>query len=194
VQLAAGPVSLRPLRRRDRGAWQRLRDDNRDWLREWDATMPPGEVTAARSFPAMVRELRSLARHGRCLPFAVLHEGRLVGQLTISNIVWGSARWGQAGYWIDRGHAGRGIMPTALAMAVDHCFFGVGLHRVEVAIRPENTASLRVVEKLGIREIGLAPRYLHISGAWRDHRLFAITVEEVPRGLLTRWRASSGTA
>ncbi|HET7327908.1 MAG TPA: GNAT family protein [Nocardioidaceae bacterium] len=187
---------LRPLRRRDRADWQRLRATNRDWLQEWDATMPPsgppwGPTSgapdeAARGYPAMVRELRALARAGRCLPFAVLYERRMVGQLTVSNIVWGSARWGQVGYWIDQGHAGRGIMTTAVALAIDHCFFGMGLHRIEVAIRPENTASLRVVEKLRIGEIGLAPRYLHISGAWRSHRLFAITVEEVPRGLLAR--------
>ena len=62
----------------------------------------------------------------------------------------------------------------------------VGLHRIEVAIRPENTSSLRVVEKLGIKEIGYAPRYLHIDGDWRDHKLFAITREEVPLGLLHR--------
>ena len=71
-------------------------------------------------------------------------------------------------------------------MVIDHCFGPVGLHRIEVAIRPENTSSLRVVEKLGIKQIGLAPRFLHIDGDWRDHRLFAITKEEVPLGLLHR--------
>ena len=40
-------------------------------------------------------------------------------------------------------------------MALDHCFFVVGLHRVEATIRPENHASRRVVEKLGFREEGL---------------------------------------
>ena len=62
---------------------------------------------------------------------------------------------------------------------VDHLFWTVKLHRVEIAIRPENTNSLRVVEKLGIREIGYAPKFLHIDGEWRDHRLYAITVEEL---------------
>jgi [ribosomal protein S5]-alanine N-acetyltransferase len=67
----------------------------------------------------------------------------------------------------------------------------VGLHRIEIAIRPENVASLRVVAKLGLREIGLAPNYLHINGAWRDHRVFAVTVEEVPGGLMARWRQAA---
>ncbi|MGH3383922.1 MAG: GNAT family N-acetyltransferase [Nocardioidaceae bacterium] len=179
------------MRRRDRADWQHLRAVNRDWLVQWDATLPPGGPTHGRGFGSMVRELHRLARQGRGLPFVVTFDGRMVGQLTVSNIVWGSARWAQVGYWIDRGYAGRGIMPTAVALAIDHCFFTLGLHRVEVAIRPENVASIRVVEKLGLRRIGIAPRYLHISGDWRDHVLFAVTVEEVPLGLLTRWRETA---
>ena len=37
-----------------------------------------------------------------------------------------------------------------------------------------------------IREVGYAPRFLHIDGAWRDHRIYAITVEECPDGMLAR--------
>ena len=134
----------------------------------------------------MVRSMRREARAGRQLPFVVEYDGRFVGQLTVSNIVRGSAQYASIGYWIDQAYAGRGIITRAVAMVIDHCFEIVGLHRIEVAIRPENTASLRVVEKLGIKEIGYAPRYLHIDGDWRDHKLFAITREEVPHGLLHR--------
>lgn len=188
MELAAGPVGLRPIRRRDRAAWREVRDRNRDWLREWDASMPPGATPFTPGFGAMVREMHAAARQGRMLPFVVTCDGRLVGQVTVNNIVWGSARWGQVGYWIDRDFAGRGIIPTAVALVVDHAFFGVGLHRIEVAVRPENTASLRVVDKLGFSRVGAAPRYLHINGAWRDHLLFALTVEDVPLGLLRRWQ------
>jgi len=104
--------------------------------------------------------------------------------------VRGSAQYASIGYWIDETYAGRGITTRAVAMAIDHCFGPVGLHRIEVAIRPENTSSLRVVEKLGIKEIGYAPRYLHIDGDWRDHKLFAITREEVPMGLVRRLDAA----
>ena len=68
------------------------------------------------------------------------------------------------GYWIDEGHAGRGIIPTAVAMACDHCFHDAGCTGSRSRSGPENIASLRVVEKLGFARIGLAPRYLHING------------------------------
>jgi [ribosomal protein S5]-alanine N-acetyltransferase len=75
-------------------------------------------------------------------------------------------------------------------LVIDHCFTGVGLHRVEVDIRPENTASLRVVEKLGLRREGYYERFLDIDGAWRDHVAFAITIEELGGAtLLSRLRS-----
>ncbi|MCF8538458.1 MAG: GNAT family N-acetyltransferase, partial [Candidatus Nanopelagicales bacterium] len=87
------------------------------------------------------------------------------------------------GYWIDREVAGRGIMPTAVALAIDHCFTSLHLHRIEINIRPENTASLRVVEKLGLRLEGERPAYLHIDGDWRDHRTFVVFADDVPSGV-----------
>lgn len=186
VQLEHGDVRLRPLRWRDSRAWRRLRSQNADWLNPWEATSPAPDVPL-RSFGQMVRELARQARAGRTLPFAIDHRGQLAGQLTVSGVMWGSLRSAQVGYWVDRGRAGRGIAPTALALATDHCLLTLGLHRIEVNIRPENVASLRVVEKLGFRDEGVRRRYLHIDGDWRDHRTFALTIEDVPHGLLTRW-------
>ncbi len=122
------------------------------------------------------------------MPFAITVGGVFAGQLTVSNIVRGSAQFASIGYWIDERYAGRGVVPVSVAMAIDHCFFTAGLHRIEISIRPENTNSLRVVEKLGLKEFGYAERYLHIDGEWRDHRQFAVTVEECPRGMMSRLR------
>lgn len=187
--LQAGQVGLRPISRQDRAVWLEVRSRNAGWLAPWEAT-PPAEGGRVMTFSQMVRSLRKQARQGTMLPFAVTYDGRLVGQVTVGGITWGSLCSAHVGYWVDQRVAGRGVMPTAVALAADHCFRTVGLHRLEVNIRPENTASLRVVEKLGFREEGTRSAFLHIAGAWRDHRSFALTAEEVPEGLLTRWRAS----
>ncbi|MHB2024353.1 MAG: GNAT family N-acetyltransferase [Mycobacteriales bacterium] len=193
AQLSEGEVTIRPLRLRDGAAWSELRRRNAGWLQPWEATPPAGAVAfrdSVGTFVTMARDLRRHARAGTALPFAVVYRGALCGQLTFANIVRGSLNSAYAGYWVDEQVAGRGVMPTALAMGVDHCFRSVGLHRVEANIRPENHASRRVAEKLGFREEGLRHRYLHIAGAYRDHICFAITVEDVPEGLLVRWRNS----
>jgi ribosomal-protein-alanine N-acetyltransferase len=171
---------------RDASRWAQLRRDNLEWLGPWESTRPPGAGVRTAGYRSLTRDLLRQARSGRALPFVVTYDDAMVGQLTVTGVTWGSARWAQIGYWIDRGHAGRGIMPVAVALACDHCFLAMGLHRIEIAIRPENVASLRVVEKLGFHQIGLAPRYLHINGDWRDHLIFAVTVEEAPDGILSR--------
>ncbi len=186
VTLREGDVTVRPFARKDAQDWKVARRANAEWLRPWDATVPPGGAERPTTFRALVRRLDRLARAGLCMPFAIDVEGRFAGQITVNNIVRGSAQFASVGYWLDRQYAGRGVMPLAVAMVIDHCFLAAGLHRIEVAIRPENSNSLRVVEKLGLREFGYAPRYLHIDGVWRDHRLYAVTVEECPDLLVKR--------
>lgn len=192
VTLRTGSLVLRPIRHRDKAAWTALRHRNARWLAPWEASNPDPEGSLP-TYHQMVRSLTAQARAGSSLPFLITEQepgsrdARLVGQLTVSGITWGSAMSATLGYWVDSARAGRGLAPTAVALATDFCFRDLGLHRMEINIRPENRASLRVVEKLGFRDEGLRPRYLHIAGQWADHRSFALTEEEVPRGLLTPW-------
>src|SRR3954447_14636067 len=189
--LTDGDVTLRPLRMRDATAWMESRRRNVEWLRPWEATPPTGPSifgVSAAVFTTMTRRLRADARAGRALPFVVVVDGKFAGQLNVAGIVRGSMDSAHVGYWVDQRVAGRGVMPTAVALAVDHCFGPVGLHRIEVNIRPENVASRRVVEKLGFRPEGTRERFLHIDGAWRDHLSFALTVEDAPNGVLPGWR------
>ncbi|MGC3994313.1 MAG: GNAT family protein [Propionicimonas sp.] len=195
VRLSHGPVALRPLRRRDEVDWARIRRQSTAWFRPWDSTRPPESPEPGQTFAQLVTSFSQRARRGQMLPWAVefTPEGgraRFVGQVTVSGITRGSACWAQVGYWIDPSWAGRGIIPTAVAMATDYCFTGAGLHRVEVAIRPENTNSLAVVRKLGFRYEGRRARYMHVDGAWRDHDVVVLTPEEVPGGVLARYEAT----
>jgi ribosomal-protein-alanine N-acetyltransferase len=184
------PVVLRALRGKDRREWEVLKAENIDWLEPWETTSPE-PVTKGLTFRQMLRQFNHEAAEGRLQPFAIELEGRLVGQLHLFGITWGAVRSAFAGYWVAERVAGQGIMPLALAAACDHAFVGLGLHRVEVNIRPENKASLRVVHKLGFREEGLRLRYLHIDGQWRDHRSFALTSEDLGDvSMVERWHRS----
>ena len=189
VQLRWGRVGLRPLRYRDKREWSQLREDNRSWLSRWEATSPTGDGVP-RSFNAMVRTQSSQARAGLQVPLAITLDEALVGQISINPLWWGSLRCGAIGYWVAQSVAGQGIAPLAVAMLTDHAMLVMGVHRIELNIRPENVASLRVAEKLGFRDEGLRQAYLHIDGGWRDHRAFALTSEELPQGLVARYRTA----
>jgi len=193
AELADGPIRVRPLSRGDARDWCELRRRNHDWLQPWESTVPhaprswTGPVTRA-TYRRMLRSMRRQARAGVALPFAVDADRRLVGQVTVTAITRGSLQSGTVGYWVDQSVAGRGIIPTAVALVVDHCLTTVGLHRVEVNIRPENARSRRVADKLGFRNEGLRQGYLHIDGRWCDHVCYALTVEDAAGGVLKRYR------
>lgn len=188
LKVVAGEIGLRPVRLRDGSTWSRLRLRDEDYLRIWE---PEAEGTWAERFapmawPVLCGGLRATARRGQALPFAITVDGRFAGQLTLGNVVRGSLRSAWVGYWVESRAAGGGVATAAVALAVDHAFGPVGLHRIEATVRPENAASLRVLAKLGFRDEGLLQRYLEVDGAWRDHRLLAVTRDEVGAGLVSR--------
>ena len=185
-----GGVYVRSIRARDARPLRALLKDNRSWLQQWEATIP-----GYSEFPPVgdiIRSLLRLAKQNQAAPFIIEHDGDVVGQITVSGLSFGSLSSGSIGYWISQDRAGKGITPTAVALVADWCFTGLGIHRVEICIRPENVSSLRIVRKLGMRYEGLRRRYIHIDGDWRDHFCFAVTIDEVPGGLLAR--LTRGTA
>ena len=187
--LRDGVTVLRPIRVRDARALEAELIESRRWLRPWEATSPSAPVNWDTR--GSIRNLLAASRVGTGLPFIIETQGQLAGQLNVSGISYGSLASATIGYWVGAGFAGRGLTPTAVALATDHIFFTTGLHRMEICIRPENEASLRVVEKLGFRYEGLRRRYIHINGDWRDHFSFALTIDEVPQGVLQRWKTGS---
>ena len=194
--LSDGPVLLRAYRRRDGGAWSAVRLANHEWLAPWEPN-PPGsweELNSPLAYRWFYRDQRRSIRDGTAMPFAVMLADdtgarRYVGHIGLGNVTRRAFGSAYAGYWVDGAVAGRGVIPTALALLVDHAFGAAGLHRVEVNVRPENRASRRVAEKLGFREEAYHQRYMFIDGAWRDHIGYALTSEEVRAdgGLLARW-------
>ena len=178
--LTGDEITLRPPRLRDRSHWNRVRAENKEWLSPWEATLPqiPLDSPAYEnqsnrpSFYEMVRLLNHEARSGRSYSFFIWHENNLVGQITMGGVMYGALRGAHIGYWIDRNFANRGFTTQAVKLVTAFGFAQLGLHRIEINVRPENSASCRVAEKAGYLQEGQRKAFLHIDGAWRDHICF----------------------
>jgi [ribosomal protein S5]-alanine N-acetyltransferase len=103
---------------------------------------------------------------------------RFCGEINLSSVQRGPFQSAYVGYWIDRDTAGRGLMPEAVVLVARFAFEQVHLHRIQISIIPRNYRSRRVVEKLKLRDEGIAQRYLEINGVWEDHIRYAVTIEE----------------
>lgn len=180
ITLEGENILLRPGRFRDKSRWDAVRAENKEWLTPWEATLPlvPEDTPASEfiskrpSFYAMVGAINREARAGRSYSFMMWSERNLVGQITMGGVVFGALRSAHIGYWIDRNYANKGLTTDAVNTLTRFGFEGLGLHRIEINVRPENVASCQVALKAGYHFEGDRPNFLHIAGAWRDHKCF----------------------
>jgi ribosomal-protein-alanine N-acetyltransferase len=109
--------------------------------------------------------------------FVVATADDLVGFVNISDIILGAYLRGTVGYGVFAPSAGRGYMTEGLALAVEHAFGQLGLHRLEADIQPGNLASIGLVKRVGFVHEGYSRGFARINGVWRDHERYAITPE-----------------
>jgi ribosomal-protein-alanine N-acetyltransferase len=181
TQLRGRRVLLRPLVLGDFDAWREVRHRNREWLLKWEPKPPPGQPDDTESKPAFNARCGAREREwqlGTGYGFGIFVEGALAGEINLSGVQRGPFQNTYVGYWMDEGKAGNGYVPESLVAVSRFAFEDLRLHRLQVAIIPRNRASRRVVEKLELREEGIAVRYLAINGKWEDHIRYALTAEE----------------
>jgi len=174
-------VMLRPLIVSDFPAWREVRTRCHDWLTVWEPRRQPGAPDPSTDRDAFGVRCSARQREwalGSGYGFGVFTDGRFCGEVNLNTVQRGPFQNAYVGYWIDRAVAGRGLMPEAVVVLARFAFEELGLHRLQVSIIPRNEASHRVPEKLGLREEGVAARYLEINGVWEDHVRYAMTVEE----------------
>jgi len=174
-------VLLRPLVASDFPAWREVRRRNVDWLTKWEAQRVHGQPDVVEDRDAFAVRCSARQRErqlGTGYGFGIFVDGEFAGEINLTAVQRGPFQNAYVGYWIDEKQAGNGYMPESVVAVARFAFDELHLHRIQISIIPRNKASRRVVEKLAIRDEGVALRYLEINGAWEDHIRFAITAEE----------------
>jgi ribosomal-protein-alanine N-acetyltransferase len=180
LELIGNRVHLRTLRECDFEEWSAVRQRCRRWLEPWEPRPrdAPRPLEDRASFVARCAVRERERQLGSGYAFGIFLDGRFAGEITLSSIQRGPFQSAFVGYWIDQKLAGLGLIPESVVLTLHFAFETLGLHRIEISIIPRNRQSRRVVEKLGLREEGVAARFLEIDGVWEDHVRYAITSEE----------------
>lgn len=90
---------------------------------------------------------RGSAEIGDDLGFAMVHEGRLAGSMSLHHIQ-AFDHIAELGYWITPGMRGRGLASRGARLLCDYGF-GIGLRRITALVLPENDASRRTALAAG---------------------------------------------
>lgn len=181
VELADDRHLLRLPRFHDYRQWYQLRSESRRFLEPWEPTWRGDELTES-SFRARVIRNEQEFSSGQAVPLLVFErtEKTLLGGLTVGYIRRGAAQCCMVGYWMGERHAGQGHMFGALKLVIPYIFSSLQLHRIEAACIPDNTRSIRLLEKAGFRQEGYLREYLKINGEWRDHVMFSLLAADRP--------------
>lgn len=160
--------------------WSALRQVSREGLVPFEPKWAENELSRD-SFRLRLRFYQREFRDNSGYPFFIFtKEGNnLVGGITLSNVRRGVTQSGSIGYWIGKPYQKNGYMAEAVLALAAYAFRELGLHRIDAASLPENIASIRVLEKCGFHNEGLARQYLCINGRWQDHVLFGLIVNDI---------------
>ncbi|SCW87408.1 ribosomal-protein-alanine N-acetyltransferase [Paenibacillus tianmuensis] len=173
-------IYLRHLERKDAGALFDLKLRNRDFYQPFEPIRDESHFTLEGQEKEIANGIQGALNDQSYIYGIFLKEtDEIVGRIALTGIARGPFQNANLGYYIDRKHNGRGYATTAVSLCVKIAFNEFDLHRVQAGVMPRNLPSIRVLEKAGFRNEGLAKKYLKINGTWEDHALFAITADDI---------------
>ncbi|MFZ9628175.1 MAG: GNAT family N-acetyltransferase [Ilumatobacteraceae bacterium] len=181
IRLYGRRIVLRPLTPTDWEQWSEVRQRNEGWLVPWEPLRPAGMLDPTRDRDAYTSRCHARDRDrqlGVAYGFGMFIGADFAGEVNLNGVVRGAQQTGTIGYWIDQAKAGNRYVAEAVVAVLRFAFEHLHLHRIEICIVPRNHNSRRVVEMLGLRDEGVALRFLEIHGTWEDHVRYAITAEE----------------
>ncbi len=168
-------LELRQLVPADAGELFALTEANREHLRRWlpwlDTVKAPADTLA------FIHATMRQAADRQGFNAGILCGGSLAGIIGHHRISWPN-RSTSRGYWLDRGHEGRGIMSAACRAIVRHAFEDLGLNRVEIRCATGNTRSCAIPERLGFRREGLLREAEWLYDRFVDHVVYALLRRE----------------
>ncbi|MEU8998311.1 GNAT family protein [Streptomyces caniferus] len=142
----------------------------------------PLDEAGSRASVAAKAARTTLRESGDLLQLAVVvrDSGTLVGDVTF---VWKSSahRQGGIGYVFHPDHAGHGYATEASRALLELGFEELHLHRIQAELDGRNTASARLLERLGMRREGHLRENEFLDGEWADEVVYAMLARE--------WRA-----
>lgn len=143
---------------------------HRDYLQPWEPVRPESFYTVDGQ-RTVIADAKAAMAAGRGLFWVLCDGARVVGRISLTDMVRGAFQNGHLGYWIAQDQQGRGLATAATGFACTSAA-ELGLHRVQAATLLHNAASRAVLARNGFSSIGTAENYLKINGSWQDHVLF----------------------
>lgn len=144
---------------------------NKSFLEEWEPVRSEEFYTKQYQEEQLDKALTDIINDNSLILwiFKKQDDHRILGSIAFTNIVKGVFLSTYLGYKLDKDEINKGYITEAIQKGIEIMFNEYGLHRIEANIMPKNERSLRVAQKLGFYNEGVAYKYLKINGKWENH-------------------------
>lgn len=156
---------------------------NRSFLAEFEPIRSGEYYTVSGQEKILVRQIESWQNGESCRFYISPKSSQklVIGFTALNGIFMGAFCSCYLSYQLDQEFQNQGLMTEAVDAVVKYAFSTLYLHRIEGNIMPRNIPSIRVAEKCGFVNEGLARKYLKINGVWEDHLHYVVWNEELER-------------
>ncbi|WP_017210199.1 GNAT family N-acetyltransferase [Clostridium beijerinckii] len=144
---------------------------NKPFLEEWEPLRGEEFYTKSYQEEQLDKALTDIKNNNSLILWIFKKEDdhRILGSIAFTNIVKGVFLSSYLGYKLDKDEINKGYITEAIQKGIEIMFNEYRLHRIEANVMPKNKRSLRVAEKLGFYNEGVAYKYLKINEKWEDH-------------------------
>jgi ribosomal-protein-alanine N-acetyltransferase len=181
-ELRTARMVLRLPRESDRAEFVRVYQRSWHLYEPWVPQPPMGQTFEQMFDHTLARSDAGFKEGSGYRFFAFLPNGVLATRVNLFHIVRDAAQRAVISWQVNAELANQGYTCEAVWALLDFAFgpqpAGLGLHRVQADVIPQNAPSIRVAENSGFRREGYAKAYLKIAGKWQDHIIFAKLAEE----------------
>ncbi len=174
-------VTLRLPRVCDMASWIHTRTHSYNYLQQWEPMWANDHLTSA-GFMMQHDFAHAQYNDKKMLILLIIDNAtqKVIGGCEAVRFMDWPIQSAMAGYWIAQAVRGRGYMPEALHAMCNMLHYVAGLHRVEAAVLSTNTASQRVLQKVGFVREGMMREFAEINGKWCDHDYYGLVLSQLP--------------
>lgn len=168
-------ITLRPVVLSEAKTLFDLIDKNREHLGRW---FPWVEKTKeVKDVEKFLQDEKEKYERGEGMYFGIWFKDKLIGAIAF-NFISRLHRKASIGYWLDKGHEGKGIMTTSCKLLINYGFTDLKLHRLEISHAQGNERSSKIIKKLGFIHEGHFRKSGLVNGDFVDHEHYGLLADE----------------
>lgn len=141
--------------------------DNRAYFERWVTARAPSYYHQ-EAIAAAIEQAQRERQQDLAYQYLAKQDGKIIGRVNLTAVTRPYFNKATLGYRIGERFGGRGYATRVVALLLEEAFGTLELWRVEATARPQNLASIAVMQRNGFHQYGHSEKAMRFQDAWSD--------------------------